>query len=304
MNHLQVLIQTAKNDMKRTVVIANAVDEEILQTVKLGLAHKLCSFILLGNQNDIEEIAEMIQLDLNTQDIRLYHVEESSEEVAIEMIHRREASILMKGNISTKKLLQAVLDREKGLRIKKLLSHVAMFDIPGRNKPILLTDAAINIAPTLDEKVQIINHATDVSRAVGIQKPKIAVIAPVDVMNEAIPSTIDAAKLTRMQKEGSIQHCLIDGPLSFDNAISPKSAQHKSITSEVAGMADILLVSSIEVGNALYKSFVFFAYAKVAAVVCGAKIPIALSSRADSHESKLYSLALAITMDQERETLS
>src|SRR5699024_8658119 len=137
MNHLQVLIQTAKNDMKRTVVIANAADEEILQTVKLGLAHKLCSFILLGNQNDIEEI---------------------SEEVAIEMIHRREASILMKGNISTKKLLQAVLDREKGLRIKKLLSHVAMFDIPGRNKPILLTDAAINIAPTLDEKVQIINH--------------------------------------------------------------------------------------------------------------------------------------------------
>lgn len=304
MNHLQALIQTAKNDQKRTVVIANAADTEILRTVKLGLAHKLCSFILLGNQDDIKQIANSIQLDLKNQDICLYHVKESAEEIAVEKIHNNEASILMKGNISTKKLLQAVLDREKGLRKEKLLSHVAMFDIPGRNKPILLTDAAINIAPNLDEKIQIINHATTVSRAVGIQQPKIAVIAPVDVMNEAIPSTIDAAKLTHMQQQGIIQNCLIDGPISFDNAISPKSAQHKSITSEVAGVADILLVSSIEVGNALYKSFVFFAYAKVAAVVCGAKIPIALSSRADSHESKLYSLALAITMDQEHETFS
>lgn len=294
MHTLTSLITRAKRKDKQIIAVANGADKDILMAVKLALELDLCNFILFGDIHDIYRLADTLDLDLTGYDVVVKHETERIAEAAIEAIHLGEATILMKGNISTKSLLRAVLAKDSGLRKQHLLSHIAIFEIPGRERFVFLTDAAINIAPTLEEKIGIVKNAVQMAKALEIKFPKIAIIAPVDVIDEAIPSTFDAAKLTEMQKNGEIKDCLIDGPISFDNAISPQSAQVKGINSNISGIADILMVPTIEVGNALYKSFIFFAHAKVAAVVCGAKVPIALASRADSPESKLYSLALAI----------
>lgn len=200
----------------------------------------------------------------------------------------------MKGYIPTKDVLQAVLDKEYGLRSGKILSHVALFEVPNQKKLVFLTDAAMNISPDIKQKVAIINNAVNVAHSIGLELPKVAAVTPVEMVNPDIPSTVDAALLTQMQRRGQIQGCLVDGPLAFDNAVSVKAAKQKQVSSDVAGQADILLASSIEAGNVLYKSFVYYAKAKVAAIISGAKAPIILTSRADSAESKLYSLSLAI----------
>lgn len=294
MNKLFKLVEQAKRSRCQTVAVANAVDPEVIVAVKTALSEKLCSFLLFGDKERILRLAKRHRLPLPNPDVEIRHTHVNAAEAAVLAVSRNEATILMKGNVSTKELLQAVLDKDSGLRTDQLLSHVALFDIPGREEPVFLTDAAINIAPTFHEKVAIILHAVRVARMLGKDCPKVAVIAPVDVINEAIPSTIDAAKLTAMQESGEISGCLIGGPISFDNAISRESAMHKGVHSKVSGVADILMVPTIEVGNALYKSFIYFARAQVAAIVCGARAPIVLPSRADSPESKLYSLALAL----------
>jgi phosphate butyryltransferase len=200
----------------------------------------------------------------------------------------------MKGNVPTAVLLKAVLNKEFGLRTGHVLSHVAAFEIPDYNRLIFVTDAAMNIAPDLNQKVQIVKNAVNVARSLGIECPKVAPLAAVEVVNPDMQATLDAAVLTQMNARGQIQNCQIDGPLALDNAVSAFAAEHKGIVSEVAGQADILLVPTIEVGNVLYKSLIYFAKAKVGAVIAGAKAPIVLTSRADSAESKLYSLAVAV----------
>jgi len=296
MNKLARLIDRAKAGPAYTVAIANALDRETMLAVKLALDEKLCSFILAGDEGELRLMAQELGMDPDSPFLAYEHAPGLEAKAAVAAAAGKKADIVMKGNVSTKEILQAILNKDAGLRTQELLSHVALFDIPGRTEPVFLTDAAINIAPGLAEKVQIIEHAAQVAKTLGIACPKVAVIAPVDVINQAIPSTLDAAKLTLMQENGEIKGCLVGGPISFDNAISIESARHKGICSKIAGEADILMVPTIEVGNALYKSFIFFAGAKVAAVVCGAGVPIVLPSRADSPESKLYSLALAIVL--------
>jgi phosphate butyryltransferase len=215
-------------------------------------------------------------------------------ELAVRAVSTRKATVLMKGNIPTSDLLKAVLNKEYGLRTGKVLSHVSVFEIPEYDRLTFVTDAGMNIAPDLEQKAQIIKNAAALARAIGIEYPKVAPIAAVEVVNPAMQATIDAAALTVMNKRGQIPGCIVDGPLALDNAVSALAAEHKGIHSEVAGRADILLVPTIEVGNVLYKSLIYFAKAKVGAVIAGAKAPIVLTSRADSAESKLYSLALAI----------
>jgi phosphate butyryltransferase len=200
----------------------------------------------------------------------------------------------MKGNVSTAILLKAVLNKEYGLRTGRILSHVAIFEVPGFSKFTIVTDAAMNLEPDLQQKEQIVVNAVKIARSIGIDKPKVAALAAVEIVNPAMQATIDAASLTLMNKRGQIKDCLIDGPLALDNAISLEAAKHKGIESDIAGQADILLVPTIDVGNVLYKSLVYFAKASVGAVIAGAKAPIVLTSRSDSSESKLYSLALAI----------
>ncbi len=294
METLTELKQQAQRQKDQVVSVANAADEEVLLAIKKAVDQLLCSFLLVGSKAEIEKIAGTVELDLTKEQITIIHVDSNPSLAAVKAVHDRKADILMKGNVSTKDMLKAVLNKEYGLRTGGVLSHVALFEIPNQDRLFFLTDAAMNLTPTLQEKEQIINNAVQVARGVNISNPNVAVLAAVEVVNPAMQATIDAALLTQMQKRNQIKGCTIDGPLAFDNAVSRKAANHKDIHSDVAGNADILMVPTIEVGNALYKSFMYFADAKVAAVISGAKAPIVLTSRTDSSESKLNSLSLAL----------
>lgn len=300
MKTLSELIKHAQQLDKQVVSIANAADVEVLRFVKQAVDQDLASFLLHGDQQVIQAYADKLGFDLNHQDIEVVHTTSAIADAAVQTIDRGDAHILMKGNISTKALLQAVLNKQYGLRTGGVLSHSALFEIPSQNRLLFLTDAAMNISPSLKEKVDIIHNTVQVAHAIGILQPKVAVLAPVEVINPAMQSTLDAAALTQMQHRGQINGCMIDGPLAFDNAVSLDAARQKDIVSDVAGRADILLAPSIEVANALYKSFIYFAQAKVAAIISGAKAPIVLTSRADTAESKLYSLALALLSTNNR----
>jgi phosphate butyryltransferase len=292
---LQSLIDDATKYTDMTVAVAAAEDEEVIDSVTMALDRHFGKFILYG---DREQILQLLRRKnyANSDNIRIVHVNSTVQaaELAVKAVHLNEANVLMKGNIPTATLLKAVLNKEYGLRTGKVLSHVAVFEVPGYDRFIIVTDAAMNISPDLEQKVQIVMNAVAVAHSIGIEIPKVAPLAAVEVVNPSMPATMDAAALTMMQKRGQIKGCIIDGPLALDNAVSVMAAEHKRIHSEVAGKADILLVPDIEAGNMLYKSLVYFANAKVGAIIAGAKAPIVLTSRADSAESKLYSLALAV----------
>lgn len=293
MDTLSAMKRQVKQFQNQIVSVANAADREVLLSVKQAVDEELCTFLLFGQETKIRTIADEINLDIFLPNIIVQDSANCAID-AVQAIHKKQAQLLMKGNIATKELLTAVLHKEYGLRTGKILSHVSLFEIPSQNKLLILTDAAMNINPNLKEKAEIIRNAVIVARGIGMELPKVAVLAPVEVVNEAMPSTVDAAILTQMQKRGQIKNCLVDGPLAFDIAVSPSAKEQKGIDSPVAGRADILIVPSIEVGNALYKSFIHFSGAKVAGIICGASVPIILTSRADSAESKLYSLLLAL----------
>ncbi|WP_045517859.1 phosphate butyryltransferase [Neobacillus niacini] len=295
---LESLMNKATQLNGNTVAVAVAEDEEVIEAVIEALSRDLANFILFGDKEKINMILNVNHKDQQKSNKKLSVVHADSSvmaaELAVRAVSNKEASVLMKGNIPTSALLKAVLNKEYGLRTGNVLSHVAVFEIPDYNRFTIVTDAGMNIAPDLEQKAQMIKNAASLARAIGIEYPKVAPIAAVEVVNPAMQATIDAAALSVMNKRGQITGCIVDGPLALDNAVSALAAEHKGIQSEVAGRADILLVPTIEVGNVLYKSLIYFAKAKVGAVIAGAKAPIVLTSRADSAESKLYSLALAI----------
>ena len=205
----------------------------------------------------------------------------------------------MKGLIPTADFLRAVLNKEVGLRQgKQVLSHVAVMEIPGREKLLFMSDGAMNMRPDLPQKVQILKNVVHVAHALGFEKPRVAALAAVEVVNPDMPETVDAAALTKMCERGQIKGCIVDGPLALDNALSEEAAHHKGIVSEVAGRADVLMVPEIISGNILYKAVTFLAQGAVAGVVIGAKAPIVMTSRADSSAAKLQSIALAVLAAQ------
>lgn len=293
---LEHLIDQAAGQPKKTVAVAVAEDHEVIEAVAKAIKLQLAQFRLYGNQ---EKIMGMLQEHgLQTSDhIEVIAAASSAEaaELSVKSVRNGEADVLMKGNIPTANILKAVLNKEWGLRKGSVLSHVAAFEVPNYDRLIFVTDAAMNIAPDVTQKAAIIQNTVEVARAIGIDLPKVAPIAAVEVVNPAMQATIDAAMLTQMNRRGQIKNCIVDGPLALDNAVSQIAAEHKGIVSDVAGKADILLVPTIEAGNVLYKSLVYFADAKVGAMIAGAKAPIVLTSRADSAETKVYSLALAVT---------
>ncbi len=279
---------------KKTVALAAAQDEVALQAITEAVERGFVDAILVGNEEKIKRVAYDHQLDISSMEI--FNIPNNNEAVekAVRLVHDKDAGILMKGGIGTATLLKGVLNKEWGLRKNPVLSHFALFEVKAyHHKLIAVTDVALNIAPNLRDKINIVNNAVEGLNLVGIEKPKVAVIGAVELVNEMMPATIDAALLSKMAQRGQIENCIIDGPLSFDIAISERSAHYKGIVSDVAGDADLLLMPDIEAGNILYKSFVFFADAKVAGVVLGASAPIVLPSRADSERSKLDSIALA-----------
>jgi len=286
---------TQYNDM--TVAVAAAEDEEVIEAVTMALDNNFGKFILFGDREKISQLlSEKNEKYTKSERLQIVHANSKVQaaELAVKAVHLNEANVLMKGNVPTATILKAVLNKEFGLRTGRVLSHVAVFEVPGYDRLIVVTDAAMNIAPDLEQKAQIISNAVAVARAIGIETPKVAPLAAVEVVNPAMSATLDAAALSTMNQRGQITDCIVDGPLALDNAVSMVAAEHKGIDSEVAGQADILLVPNIETGNVLYKSLIYFANAKVGAVIAGAKAPIVLTSRADTAESKLYSLALAV----------
>ncbi|MBZ4225403.1 phosphate butyryltransferase [Bacillus wiedmannii] len=292
---LEHLIDQAAGQPKKTVAVAVAEDHEVIEAVAKAIKLQLAQFRLYGNQ---EKIMGMLQEHgLQTSEhIEVIAAASSAEaaELSVKAVRNGEADVLMKGNIPTANILKAVLNKEWGLRKGSTLSHVAAFEVPNYDRLIFVTDAAMNIAPDVTQKAAIIQNTVEVAQAIGIDLPKVAPIAAVEVVNPAMQATIDAAMLTQMNRRGQIKNCVVDGPLALDNAVSQIAAEHKGIVSDVAGKADILLVPTIEAGNVLYKSLVYFADAKVGAMIAGAKAPIVLTSRADSAETKVYSLALAV----------
>ncbi len=283
---------------RKKLVLAVAQDSYALEAVSKAAFKGFIDPVLVGNKLLIQQLATDGEINLEGYTIIDEPDSLKAVETAVRLVHEGSADVLMKGGCSTAHLLKGVLNRDWGLRMGDLLSHFALFEIPAYHKLLGITDVAINIAPTLEDKISIIKNAVDFFGRLGISYPKVAAIAAVETVNEQMPATIEAAKLTLMNKEGNLQNCLIEGPLAFDTAISRESALHKNIVSNISGDADLLVMPNIEAGNVLYKALAYFANSKVASIILGASAPIVLTSRSDSEEAKLNSilLASAVTM--------
>ena len=255
---------------------------------------KLITPILVGPVAKIREVAAQAKIDLGKLEIIDTPHSHASAAKAVELVREGKAELLMKGSLHTDELLGAVVARETGLRTARRLSHVFIMDVPTYHKVLFVTDAAINIAPTLEEKVDICQNAIDLAMTLGIVQPKVAVIAAVETVTSKMPVTLDAAALCKMADRGQITGALIDGPLAFDNAISIDAAKTKGIRSQVAGHPDILLAPDLEAGNILAKLLTFLANSDSAGIVLGAKVPIILTSRADSVQSRIASCGVAM----------
>lgn len=299
LKHLSELKQLLVDKPTRRLVLAAAQDHNSLSSVLMAARDGFIEPILVGDRDAIQRIASENNLDLTG--IRVVHepVTEMSVEIAVRMVRSNQADILMKGKVGTSSLLKGVLNKEWGLRSGSLLSHFAIFEVEAYHKLIAVTDVAMNIAPNLQEKIAIVNNSVACLNRLGIEMPKVAVLGAVEMVSENMQATLDAALLSKMNQREQIRHCIIDGPLAFDNAISLESATHKGIKSDVAGDTDLLLMPDIEVGNVLYKSLVFFAHAGVAAVILGATAPIVLTSRSDSDQAKYDSIVLAAAISRQ-----
>jgi phosphotransacetylase len=258
-------------------------------------AHELglIKALLVGPAAKIREVGAKAKLDLEQLEIIDAEHSHAAADKAVALVREGKAELLMKGSLHTDELLGAVVARETGLRTARRISHVFIMDVPTYHKVIMVTDAAINIAPTLEDKVDICQNAIDLARTLGIATPKVAVLAAVETVNSKMPATIEAAALCKMADRGQIKNALVDGPLAFDNAISKEAAEVKEIRSEVAGDPDILLVPDLESGNMVAKLLTFLAKADSAGLVLGARVPIILTSRADSVRARIASCAVA-----------
>ncbi|EYE87506.1 phosphate butyryltransferase [Fervidicella metallireducens AeB] len=291
-NFEQVLEKVKCGNIKK-VAVAVAQDEPVLEAIKDAKEKGLADAVLVGDKEKIEEAAKVVGLNLD--DFEIIHEPNNAlaAKKAVELVSTGKADMVMKGLIDTATFLKAVLDKEKGLRTGKVLSHVAVFEVSALDRILIVTDAAMNIAPDLSTKKQILENAVQVAKAIGFEIPKVAVVGAVEVVNPDMQPTLDAAALSKMNDRGQIKGCIVDGPLAIDNALSEEAAHHKGIKSPVAGKADIILVPNIETGNVMYKTLTYAANAKNGGILAGAAAPVILTSRADSPESKLFSIALA-----------
>ncbi len=284
--------------------VAHPCEASALAGAVEAAAKRLIVPILVGPRAKIEEIAIKNGIDLGKSKIVDVPHSDAAAAKAVELVRTGEAELLMKGSLHTDELLSAVVARETGLRTGRRISHVFIMDVPTYHKVLVVTDAAINIAPALEDKMHIAQNAIDLAIALGVTKPKVAILAAVETVTSKMPATIDAAALCKMADRGQITGGLLDGPLAFDNAISKEAAKTKGIRSEVAGDPDILLVPDLEAGNMLAKQLSFLANADSAGLVLGARVPIILTSRADSVRSKVASCAVAmLTAHARRKTL-
>ncbi len=290
------IIIAARDKGPKTIAVAVAQDIEVLNAVKGAKDLGIANAILVGDKDEMSKAAAECGVDISKFEVIDIKEKDEACRKAVELVSTGKAHIVMKGIVDTSVIMKAVLDEKIGLRTGNVLSHVAVFAVPGYDRLFYVTDAAMNIAPNLLQKKQIIENAVQVAKALGNDNPKVAVLAAVEKVNPKMQTTLDAAELVRMNETGELTGCTIGGPFALDNAVSVEASKHKGITHPVAGYADILMVPAIEAGNMLYKSLVYFARAKNAGIIVGAKAPVVLTSRADSDEAKLNSIAIGALM--------
>lgn len=276
-----------------TMAVAAANDDIVLKTVCQAKERGFANSILCGDESKIKETARKAGLDLSSFEIADAATEKDAARLAVSLVRQGKANMLMKGMLHTADLLRAVLDKENGLRKQEILSHVSVINSPILKQLLLLTDAAMVPYPDLPTKVKLIENAVLAANGLGIENPKVAVMAAVETVNPNMPATMDAALLSVMNRRKQIKGCIIDGPLAMDAVLSGAAAQHKKIDSAVAGNADILLFHNIEAANSVLKTFIHGANCVFGGVVMGASAPIVLASRADSEYNKLYSIICA-----------
>ena len=280
-------------EMKK-VAVAVAQDAPVLEAIKAAKERKIADAILVGDQDKIKGIADEIGMNLN--DFEVIHEPDVQEAAlkAVKLVHDKKADMYMKGLIDSKSFLKSILNKEVGLRTGKPLSHVCVFEIKGIERLLFLTDVAFIPYPTLDDKINIVNNTVEVAKACGIDCPKVAPVAAVEVVNPKMPCTVEAAELTKMNEEGKITGCIVDGPLSIDLAIEPEAAKHKNAENrKIVGDADVLLFPDIHAGNLTYKMIVHTTEFKNGCILTGTSAPAILTSRSDSFETKVNSIALA-----------
>lgn len=280
------------------VAAAVAQDAEVLLALDAACRLGIADPILVGETEEIRSVAAAHGIDISGWELLQESDKAEACRRAVKLVRDGCAQVVMKGIVDTAVILKAVLDKECGLRDAPVLSHVAIFDVAGFDRLLYITDAAMNIAPDVTAKAGIIGNAVRVAHALGNENPIVAALCAVEKVNPKMQATLDAAELVAMNQCGEIAGCRVIGPLALDNAISPEAARHKGIADPLAGHADILLVPVIEAGNIFYKSLTYMARAKNAGVIVGAKAPVVVTSRADSEETKLHSIALAIAMSQ------
>jgi phosphotransacetylase len=297
------LLERCRDLAPVVTAVAHPCEASALAAVVDAAELKLISPILVGPKGKIEEVANAGKVDIGPLPIVDAPHSHAAAARAVELVREGKAELLMKGSLHTDELLGAVVARDTGLRTGRRLSHVFIMDVPTYHKVLVVTDAAINIAPTLEDKVDICQNAIDLAVSLGLKRPKVAILAAVETVTSKMPATLDAAALCKMAERGQITGAILDGPLAFDNAISAEAARIKGIKSEVAGDPDILLVPDLEAGNILAKQLSFLANADSAGLVVGARVPIILTSRADSVRSKVASCAVAVLAAHARHTL-
>jgi phosphotransacetylase len=285
--------------------VAHPCSEDALVGTIDAARHNLIVPILVGPEKKIASVAEAAGVDIGPYKIVPTEHSHHAAEIAVSLVRSGEAQLLMKGSLHTDELLSAVMTKEAGLRTERRLSHCFVIAVPTYPRALIVTDAAINITPSLEEKRDIIQNAIELAHAIGVPNPKVAILSAVETVTLKIPSTIEAAALCKMAERGQITGGVLDGPLAFDNAIDVQAAATKGIRSPVAGKADILVAPDLEAGNILAKQLTFMANAEAAGIVLGARVPIVLTSRADSARTRLASCALSVLMaDAQRRGLA
>ena len=292
------LIEAASARAPKRVAIVGAAQRQTLHAVRLAQKMGMADCVLFDDLDRLYRIAEEQEMDLaGLQVMEEPNMVEAAYK-AVAMVHAEEADLLMNGRALPVELMKAALDRDRGLRIGKVITDVSVFEIPGVDRLIFISDVAIVVTPTLPQKVAIVQNAIDTARELGIPEPKVAILASTEMVNPEMPANMDAANLSKMAERGQIRGGVVDGPLALDNAISRKAATMKGIKSEVAGHADILITPDVESGNILAKAISYFAQGHMAGVVVGAKCPIIMPSRSDPPEQKLMSLVLGVYLCQ------
>jgi phosphate acetyltransferase len=290
----QRLIKAAQTEATIKVAIVHPCDDVSLEGAVEAARLHLIEPILVGPEERILRAAELAGLDISAMEIvTSIHSNESAAK-AVELVTAGRVEALMKGSLHTDELMGAVVSRQAGIRTARRLSHCFIMDVPNHPNALIITDAAVNIAPTLDDKVDIVQNAIDLAHAMGVSEVRVAILSAMETVNAKVPSTIDAAALCKMADRGQITGAVLDGPLALDNAISPAAVAIKNIASPVAGRANVLVVPDLEAGNMLAKSLSFLAGADAAGIVLGARVPIILTSRADSLLTRLASCAVAV----------